>query len=134
MGGEDVLDALEKLPLKPGTERPAKPVRITEVVIFQDPFEAYKTRLAKKLAKRAEAEDPSKPNNSAEKKKGDDINWFGVKVGTGNAAFGVGASGGVGKYLNSKRPLDSVRSPAVPDGGPDAKKRKTIGFGEFEGW
>jgi peptidyl-prolyl cis-trans isomerase-like protein 2 len=34
VGGEDVLDALEKLPLKDGTERPAKPVRITEVVMY----------------------------------------------------------------------------------------------------
>lgn len=33
VGGEDVLDALEKLPLKDGTERPAKAVRITEVVM-----------------------------------------------------------------------------------------------------
>ena len=34
VGGEDVLDALEGLPIKPGTERPAKPVRITEVVMY----------------------------------------------------------------------------------------------------
>ena len=33
VGGEDVLDALEALPVKPGTERPAKQVRITEVVM-----------------------------------------------------------------------------------------------------
>lgn len=33
VGGEDVLDALEKLPVKPGTERPAKPVKITEVIM-----------------------------------------------------------------------------------------------------
>ncbi len=33
VGGEDVLDALEALVVKPGTERPAKPVRITEVVM-----------------------------------------------------------------------------------------------------
>lgn len=33
VGGEDVLDALENLPVKPGTERPAKPVRITEVIM-----------------------------------------------------------------------------------------------------
>lgn len=132
VGGEDVLDALEKLPLKPGTERPAKPIRITEVIIYQDPFEAYKTRLAKKLAKRAEAEEPTKLQKHAEK--GDDINWFGVKVGTDNAAFGVGASGGVGKYLNAKRPLETTGSSAVPEGGPDVKKRKKVGFGEFEGW
>jgi peptidyl-prolyl cis-trans isomerase-like 2 len=33
VGGEDVLDTLEKLPVKPGTERPAKSVRITEVIM-----------------------------------------------------------------------------------------------------
>lgn len=33
VGGEEVLDVLEKLPVKPGTERPAKPVRITDVVM-----------------------------------------------------------------------------------------------------
>ncbi len=33
VGGEDVLDALEALPVKPGTERPAKQIRITEVIM-----------------------------------------------------------------------------------------------------
>ncbi|KIM75366.1 hypothetical protein PILCRDRAFT_827277 [Piloderma croceum F 1598] len=130
VGGEGVLDGLEKLPLKAGTERPAKPVRITEVIIYQDPFESYKNRLAKKLAKRAEAEDPAN-SQVPEKKEGDDINWFGEKVGTGNAAFGVGAGGGVGKYLNNKRLLAGD----VGDGGVQGiKKKRKIGFGEFEGW
>ena len=34
VGGEEVLDALETLPVKPGTERPAKAVRIIEVVMY----------------------------------------------------------------------------------------------------
>jgi peptidyl-prolyl cis-trans isomerase-like protein 2 len=34
VGGDEVLDALEKLPVKPGTERPAKPVRITDIIMF----------------------------------------------------------------------------------------------------
>ena len=34
VGGDEVLDALEKLQVKPGTERPAKLVRITEIVMF----------------------------------------------------------------------------------------------------
>lgn len=34
VGGDDVLDALEKLPRKDGTERPAKPVQITEVIMY----------------------------------------------------------------------------------------------------
>ena len=33
VGGEDVLDTIEALPIKPGTERPAKTVRITEVIM-----------------------------------------------------------------------------------------------------
>lgn len=33
VGGEDVLNALESLPVKSGTDRPAKTVRITEVVM-----------------------------------------------------------------------------------------------------
>src|SRR5262245_29540896 len=33
VGGEEVLDALERLPRKDGTDRPLKPVRITEVVM-----------------------------------------------------------------------------------------------------
>ena len=33
VGGEDVLDTLEKLPRKDGTERPVKPVKITEVAM-----------------------------------------------------------------------------------------------------
>jgi peptidyl-prolyl cis-trans isomerase-like protein 2 len=33
VGGEDVLDGLENLPLKAGTERPAKSVRITEIIM-----------------------------------------------------------------------------------------------------
>jgi hypothetical protein len=34
VGGEDVLDTLEKLSRKEGTERPVKPVKITEVVMY----------------------------------------------------------------------------------------------------
>jgi len=33
VGGEDVLDALEKISVKAGTDRPAKIVQITEVVM-----------------------------------------------------------------------------------------------------
>ncbi|KAJ7630822.1 cyclophilin-like domain-containing protein [Roridomyces roridus] len=127
VGGEDVLDALEKLPLKDGTERPAKPVKITEVVIYQDPFDEYKTRLAKKLARRAEASQGGM-EKTKEKKEGDDINWFGVKVGS-DAAANTASSGGVGKYMNLKRPQE-----AVAGQGPDSKKQRKTGFGSFDNW
>ncbi|KAF9015487.1 cyclophilin-like domain-containing protein [Cyathus striatus] len=126
VGGEDVLDALENIPVKSGTERPAKAVRITQVVIYQDPFEEYKMRLAKKLARRAETES-GQATSIPEKK--DEINWFGEKVGSGNTSLGSNAgTGGVGKYLNLKRPVQSAMT-----GASETKKRKT-GFGDFEGW
>ncbi|KAJ2921555.1 hypothetical protein H1R20_g15541, partial [Candolleomyces eurysporus] len=127
VGGEDVLDALEKLPVKAGTDRPSKIVKITEVVIYQDPFEDYKTRHAKKLARRAET---SKPEAAPEQK--DDVNWFGLKVGSNSAAFGTGETGGgVGKYLNLKRPAETTGAVSAP--GETQKKRK-LGFGDFSGW
>ncbi|KIK70870.1 hypothetical protein GYMLUDRAFT_79070 [Collybiopsis luxurians FD-317 M1] len=134
VGGEDVLDALEKLPRKDGTERPSKSVKITEVIIYQDPFEEYKNRLAAKLAKRAEGPKDTKP----EKKEGDDINWFGltsgkkVKVGSEAPAKDQVGTGGVGKYLNLnlKRP-QAVGSATVSE---EPSKRRRMGFGNFEGW
>lgn len=143
VGGEDILDALEKLPRKDGTERPLKPVRITQVVMYeanylstmlnltlscsyQDPFEDYKARLTKKLAKKAEAELNAKTQNVLEKK--EDVNWFGLKVGTGSTASATGGTGGIGKYLNLKRPM------AVTTGRDDGKKKRKIGFGDFDGW
>ncbi|KAJ7783665.1 cyclophilin-like domain-containing protein [Mycena maculata] len=130
VGGEDVLDALEKLPLKDGTERPAKPVRITEIVIYQDPFEEYKTRLAKKLARRMEAGQGSSTEKATQKKEGDDINWFGVKLGSGDSAVSAATGGGVGKYLNLKRPQEAV----ADQGGNDSKKKRKTGFGSFDNW
>jgi len=131
VGGEEVLDTLEKLPRKEGTERPAKPVRITEIVIHQDPFETYKTRLAKKLALRAEANNEG-PKIS-QKTPGDNINWFGVKVGASDEPLGSTPGAGVGKYLGNKRPLEleGVDKTLQVD---ESKKKKRLGFGNFEGW
>ncbi|KAF9474094.1 cyclophilin-like protein [Pholiota conissans] len=138
VGGDDVLDALEKLPIKPGTDRPAKTVKIIEVIIYQDPFEEYKKRLAKKLAKRSEG-DKSAVSKTVEEEK-DNINWFGVKIGSENPAFDFGGggagtgtgtgTGGVGKYLSLKRPVETVTS-KLPE---DSKKKRKVGFGDFEGW
>ncbi|KAF7310815.1 Cyclophilin-type peptidyl-prolyl cis-trans isomerase [Mycena chlorophos] len=128
VGGEDVLDALEKLPLKPGTERPAQPVRIKEVIIYQDPFQDYKERLVKKLARKKEAESGVAP--VAQKKDGDDMNAFGVKLGTGGSAFGAASGGGVGKYMNLKRSQAAIGE----QGGSETKKQRKTGFGSFDNW
>jgi peptidyl-prolyl cis-trans isomerase-like protein 2 len=98
---------------------------------YQDPFDDYKVRLAKKLAKKAEAQNSAGIQPAiAEKKPGDGMNWFGVKLGaedTTNISGGGGSGlGGVGKYLNLKRP------PQTADVVAEHPKRKKTGFGEFE--
>jgi len=69
------------------------------------------------------------------------VNWFGVKLGAGAASAILGADGkdtadtaaGVGKYLNLKRPREEPVVSAV-GGAQEAKKRKKVGFGDFQGW
>lgn len=55
VGGQDVLDKIERVPIDPATDRPLKPVTLIDVEVFGDPFEDYKERLAKRL-KRQESE------------------------------------------------------------------------------
>jgi len=151
VGGEDVLTAIEGVPVEPKTEKPAKPILITEVVIYADPFQDYKQRLARKL--QAKGQDGSGgitkditldplPAKQITKKERDDVNWFGVKLGqkedSAAKAPNGETSGGVGKYLSSEMPKPaSAKRPAaleigVTDDG--KKKRKKLGFGNFDSW
>jgi len=78
------------------------------------------------LAKRAEKDSAV---TSVDEKKKDDVNWFGVKIGSGNSALNREAdSGGVGKYLNLKRLQEGSSA------GEESKKKRKLGFGDFEGW
>lgn len=105
---------------------------LTTVRSYQDPFEEYKRREEKKRARKAEVQQSR--TKEAEEKEKDDINWFGVKVGTEKAGVGVAGSG-IGKYLNvnAKRPMSSVSMP-LPAAPEEVKKKRRIGFGDFEGW
>ncbi len=63
----------------------------------------------------------------------DSVNWFGVKIGTEPPKLGFeGETGGsvIGKYISLKRPQEAV----VPRVADDTKKKRKIGFGDFEGW
>jgi len=136
VGGEEVLDALENIGVKPGTERPAKPIRITEVNIYQDPFEQYKNRQQKRRARQAAAAAGEKTDESQAKTKDDEVNWFGLKVGSDKNGVGGIGGGGVGKYLNvntasAKRPAESMLDAGLSE---DGKKKRKIGFGNFDGW
>lgn len=99
---------------------------------YQDPFEDYKKRLAKKLAKRVENEISATP--AVEKPK-DDMNWFGTKIGSQNIALNSGRGGGsVGKYLSLKRPQEAAGNMGESGEEVVVKKKQKIGFGNFDGW
>lgn len=100
---------------------------------YQDPFEEYKQREAKKRARKAEVQ--VSRTQEAEEKAKDDVNWFGVKVGSEKPGVGT-VGGGIGKYLNlnAKRSIESVVTPSVSNAPEDTKKKRRIGFGDFEGW
>jgi len=137
VGGEDVLTAIEAVPVKPGTDKPAKPIKITEIVIYQDPFEDYKKRIAKK---QAAAVDAAMPPRKDKGRTSDDVNWFGEKVGraTSSDTNIPTTSGGVGKYLTgalvAKRPIAVISDGLVSGEDPGVKKKKKLGFGDFESW
>ena len=103
---------------------------------YQDPFEEYKQREERKRARKAEVQVVR--TKEAEEKAKDDINWFGVKVGSDKSGPGA-VGGGIGKYLNlngnAKRPLNTIASPSPAPAAPEEpKKKRRIGFGDFEGW
>lgn len=111
---------------------------------YQDPFDDYKKRLAKKLARQAEAEQGIIPVKEKDKK--EDMNWFGVKLATGDSILKKGSEGGVGKYLDLKRPRENTAAVVNGTNGmngtrtvaaveeDDLKKRRKIGFGSFDTW
>ena len=65
---------------------------------------------------------------------GDNINWFGVKVGAGDESSGNSSGVGIGKYLvNGKRPLE-LEGTNKDFQAENSKKKKRLGFGDFEAW
>lgn len=72
-----------------------------------------------------------------EKKEDDDLNWFGEKLGAEKPVGGA-VGGGVGKYLQAGGAAGAPKRPAptatLPDASEDSKKRRKVGFGNFDGW
>lgn len=57
VGGEDVLNKMEAITPNPATDKPTKPIRILDVSIYKDPFEEFKTKLSKRLAREQAGDD-----------------------------------------------------------------------------
>lgn len=57
VGGEEVLNKMEAITPNPATDKPTKPIRILDVSIYKDPFEDFKTKLSKRIAREQAGDD-----------------------------------------------------------------------------
>ncbi|KAK4685334.1 peptidyl-prolyl cis-trans isomerase-like 2, partial [Tremellales sp. Uapishka_1] len=138
VGGEEVLNAIERLPVRPGGDKPAgKGIMITGVAIVQDPFEAYHQRLNARLAKKDQS-DEALQARAAKKaaRELDRTTWLGTNLGEKGSKIvkrKVDDEVGVGKYLGKVGGQGGVVGKEV-EFGMEKKKRKPGGFGDFSGW
>ncbi|OCF37351.1 peptidyl-prolyl cis-trans isomerase-like 2 [Kwoniella heveanensis BCC8398] len=152
VGGEDVLDKIERVPVRPGGDRPAKDIVILGVNVLQDPFEAYKERLAARLARQDQSDEALKRRAEAQaEREKDRTTWLGTNLGVKGESKvqkeerkRKAETEGVGRYLKSAAggggvpvPIGGGASGKVPDVldfGVEKKKKKAGGFGDFSGW
>lgn len=163
VGGEEVLDRIERILVRPGTDKPAKEIRIKSIQVLQDPFEVYKEKLAAKLARQDQSDEAITARQERQKEREKDrTTWLGTYLGERGEGKEVkdqrkrkaeDEAGLVGKYIGGKVPVgvgvtpmvgSKVKPPAAPivaepaggslEFGLEKKKKKTGGFGDFSGW
>jgi peptidyl-prolyl cis-trans isomerase-like 2 len=126
VGGDATLDKIEKVPSDPVTDRPRRPVRITDVAIFkvnlaklseafsgilvykplplsQDPFEEHQQREAKRQERELAASDPSKLAKK-QNRATDRTTWFGTNLDETRKSSSIEdalKSNGVGRYVTT---------------------------------
>ncbi|GFZ47690.1 peptidylprolyl isomerase [Saitozyma sp. JCM 24511] len=153
VGGEEVLDRIERITVRPGGDRPAKDIIITGVQVLQDPFEDYQTRLAARIARQDQSEEAQRKRAEAQAlREKDRTTWLGTNLGAKGESKAqkeekkrkAEEEGSlVGKYLagpgtgSGAKPGAGVKSaaPAMEmEFGAEKKQRKPGGFGDFSGW
>ncbi|KAH8922213.1 hypothetical protein BT69DRAFT_1282455 [Atractiella rhizophila] len=130
VGGEETLDRMEKA--RCDGEKPLRDIRLVEVEVFKDAFAEWKGRRERKRGY-LEAEKSGKKGDG----EGADVNWFGVKLKPEEEKE-------AGEKVVKKRKLEEqgllsglsgLGDVGNADGrGDERKKKKTKGFGNFEGW
>ncbi|OXL06314.1 peptidyl-prolyl cis-trans isomerase-like 2 [Cryptococcus neoformans Gb118] len=105
VGGEETLDKIERVNVRPGGDRPVRDIVILGVSVLQDPFEAYQARLQARLARQDQSDAALKRRAEAQKEREKDrTTWLGTNLGERGGGGKVGKRrgedvGGVGKYL-----------------------------------
>ena len=150
VGGEKVLNTIEKALVRPGSDRPVKDIMITSVQVLTDPFEAYQERLKARLEKQDQSDEALKRRAEAhEEREKDRTTWLGTNLGEKGESKAAKEERkrkaedevGVGKYMQASTNGAARVQNGVGDGiqqevefGMEKKKKKAGGFGNFSGW
>ncbi|WVO18749.1 peptidyl-prolyl cis-trans isomerase-like 2 [Cryptococcus decagattii] len=139
VGGEETLDKIERVNVRPGGDRPVRDIVILGVTVLQDPFEAYQTRLQARLARQDQSDAAVKRRAEAQREREKDrTTWLGTKLGDKGTKPGKRPMegedvGGVGKYLKVGGAV-GTRAGDVVEYGAEKKKKTAGGFGDFSRW
>lgn len=162
VGGEDVLNQIERILIRPGTDKPSKEIRIKTIQVLQDPFEAYREKLAARLARQDQSDEALRKRDEARKERDKDrTTWLGTYLGEKGEGKEVKVERKrkaqedeveVGRYIGGKVPVGmgitgaaKAKPPAAAGSGPvgaapvtefglEKKKKKAGGFGDFSAW
>lgn len=135
VGGMDVLSKLEGIPTDE-KDRPTETCRLTEVIVYVDPFEEFQKE-RKKSEVDAEAKEDIKRQGGTED---DRTTWTGKRLRVDRKAVVDDGGGGVGKYLKAAKQDETEEDEIVGEWDeempeePVKKKVKSGGFGNFDGW
>jgi peptidyl-prolyl cis-trans isomerase-like protein 2 len=115
---------------------------------LQDPFEAYRTRLAARIARQDQSDESLKRRaDAAAEREKDRTTWLGTNLGDKGDSKAVREEKkrkaeedeGVGKYLAGGKGKENGKGVAGAGTGEvefglEKKKKKGGGFGDFSGW
>ena len=130
VGGLQTLDAMEAVETD-GADRPLQEIRVTSAVVFANPFEEI---LRKEKEEERERREERERERKGVVKEGDQVGqWYSNPGGHQGSKQG----GGVGKYLNLKRPANPATSPptqAQQQRKKPKKASKPASYGNFDSW
>lgn len=130
VGGMETLSAIENVEVSEGEKRPLEDVRMEEVVVFVDPFEAFLKEKGERDREVEEREEVRKKGGREDER----VTWTGKRVaGESNAKVS-----GVGKYMAGAGARAGAGDGEVlaewERAEPVKKKQKAGGFGNFDTW
>ncbi|WFD20900.1 peptidylprolyl isomerase [Malassezia caprae] len=130
-----VLDALERVPNEPGTERPIRPIELLEAVVFEDPFDDYQQKRNARY-RRENPDDQEKVRRDAKRRKReeDKTTWLGTRLASSDSHDAAPLSMTERLTQNDKHGLAGLVGTKPP--APTARPRggRAGGWGDFAHW